>query len=83
MSYAGARLRPIGLVLVTRQMVAHLAPLFDSLFSQKTVRDAIIAVFENLQTVVEGVRAKLRTDRNFAYVELFSNQVSSRKFNFS
>jgi len=65
--------RPIGLVLATRQMVAHLAPLFDILFSQKTVRDAIIAVFENLQTVVEGVRAKLRIDRHFAYVELFAN----------
>jgi len=65
--------RPIGLVLATRQMVAHLAPLFDILHSQKTVRDAIIAVFENLQAVVEGVRANLRTDRNFAYVELFTN----------
>jgi len=67
-------IRPIGLVLSTRQMVAHLTPLFDILFQQKTVHDSIITVFENLQHVVEGLRANLRVDQDLAYVELFTEQ---------
>lgn len=66
-------IKPLGLVLATRQLVAHLAPIFDVLLSQPNVHSSIIALCENLQLVAEGLTISIRTDDTFAYVEIFTD----------
>lgn len=65
--------RPLGLVLATRQLVAHLSPIFDILLNQPSVNDSVLALCENLQRVVEGLQATLRVDGDVAYVELVTD----------
>jgi len=66
-------IQSIGLVLATRQLVTHLSPIFDILLGQNSVRDSIIAAFGNLETVIEGLKARLRVDQDFAYAELLTD----------
>ncbi|MFT6724184.1 MAG: AraC-like DNA-binding protein [Arenicella sp.] len=64
---------PLGLVLATRQTVAHLAPLFNVLLNQSNVEGSIIALAENLSIVAEGLDMTLKVDDNLAYVEITTN----------
>lgn len=66
-------IKPLGLVLATRQLVAHLAPLFDILLSQPNVHASIIALSDNIQRVAEGLNITVRTDERFAYVEVLTD----------
>jgi AraC-like DNA-binding protein len=63
-------LEPLGLVLSTRQHVAHLEPIFELLLNQASLQDSIAALAENLHIVAEGLNATLKVDDKFAYVEL-------------
>ncbi|MFQ3244569.1 MAG: AraC-like DNA-binding protein [Arenicella sp.] len=66
-------LEPLGLILATRQQVAHLAPLFEILLNQATVAESILALSENLHVVAQGLDAVLKVDDKFARVEMRTN----------
>ncbi|MFT6408273.1 MAG: AraC-like DNA-binding protein [Arenicella sp.] len=65
--------KPLGLVLATRQSVAHLSPLFDALLRPSTVEGSIVALAENLYRVAEGLDTSLKVDDELAYVEMKTN----------
>jgi AraC-like DNA-binding protein len=63
----------LGLVLATRQLVAHLAPIYDVLLDQPNVYTSILALSENIELVAEGLNVQVRTDDDFAYVEMLTD----------
>lgn len=65
--------KPLGLVLATRQLVAHFIPIFGALLNQPNVELSILALCQNLQVVVEGLKTELRIEPDFAFLEISTN----------
>jgi len=67
---AELKLRPLGLILATRQFVAHFYPLYLLLTIQPSVSDSLIAFGKNFSTVAEGLNTKIKSSDGCAYLTL-------------